>query len=102
MENITKIVNYLRRQGATTINREPGEGPGGSDIEAYWESGDAWIIKVMETDTEIETIKEKYEDEIEKMWLEARNRRAQAVVAVVGEKEMIFWQAESWKLLETP
>lgn len=89
------ISAILRSRGSEVLTWE-GAGPGGTDLEAYWRSGTAWLVSVR-----AEAERAVAED-LSRLRLRATGLGATPVVCKVSGKQLEFHSAVDDALLEVP
>ena len=88
------ISNILRSAGSEVIQWKESPGPGGTDLEAYWPTGTAWLLQVRSTAAEA--------GELGKLRLRAASMGATPVLALVHRQQVEFRSATDQALLELP
>jgi hypothetical protein len=91
------VLAILESRGSDVISWEGRRGPGETDLEAYWETGDKWLLQVWTDGGEDESA-----DGLGKLSLRARCMGAIPAVARVDGMRIEFRSIPDQTLLEIP
>jgi len=92
--DITEILSW---KGSDVINWQDKPGPGGTDLEAYWDDGTKWLLQVKMGGEELNG-----GSNLGKLRLRAVSLGAVPVIAAVEGEKVIFRSAVDDELLEVP
>jgi hypothetical protein len=87
----------LESKGSDVISWEGERGPGETDLEAYWDSGDRWLLQVWLGDGGLECL-----EGLSKLRLRANSLGAVPAVARVDGMQVEFRSILDESLLEVP